>query len=296
MSDLRSFPWPAIPGENGLPVWTGDGFDVGSGRRRILEYHRATGNWSHDLTLLHERQAGSSHPLDVASRRLTLQMIRRHCRGDSPVVLDVGSSSGYLVDEFKRSMPGARLVCSDYLALPLERLVTEHPDVPLLQFDVGRCPLPSECVDVVTAINVLEHIEDDRRAVGQIARILKPGGLAYFEVPTHPALMGPYDEYLLHFRRYRARDLLRMCAAAGFEIVEVKHLGSLLLAPFAVAKLADRLRSLPPEAMGRRVETQIRSTRRNPVVKWCLDLERALGPWIPCPSGIRCAVALRKPA
>lgn len=80
-------------------------------------------------------------------------------------MINIGFPSGYLVKELKSSMPRARMICFDYLAEPLERIQRDHPEIPLLQFDACRCPLPDECVDVVTILKVLEHIPDGRKAI-----------------------------------------------------------------------------------------------------------------------------------
>ncbi len=291
MPDLRSFLWPSLP--SGLtPVWTGTGFAAGSDRVSILEYHASESNWSDSLTALHELEAGSDHPIDVLSRRVAARTLSAHCPAAEPIVLDVGSSSGYLVEEFHRSMPSARLICSDFLAGPLKRLAQSHPDVPLLQFDLTRCPLPSESVDAVTALNVLEHIRDDQAALAQMHRVLRHGGLAYVEVPAHPGLYGPYDRFLMHHRRYRMKDLTAKARSAGFEVLTSTYLGFTIFPAYALVKLANRLN---PAAGDRKlVEAQVRSTRKSGVMKLLMDWEFALGARVRFPTGIRCAVTLRR--
>jgi SAM-dependent methyltransferase len=58
---------------------------------------------------------------------------------------------------------------------------------PFLQFDLRNCPLAADCLDGVTALNVLEHIDDDFKALQEIHRILRRGGLAHIEVPADPS-------------------------------------------------------------------------------------------------------------
>ena len=73
-------------------------------------------------------------------------------------------------------------------------------------------------MDGVTALNVLEHIDDDFTALNEIYRILIPRGIAHIEVPADPACFDLYDEVLMHFRRYRLRDLVAMAQRIGFEV------------------------------------------------------------------------------
>src|SRR5258705_13994837 len=63
--------------------------------------------------------------------------------------LEVGCSSGFLLRDLRRELPGASLIGADYVRGPLDDLHKRMPDIPLLQFDLVQCPLPSDSVDVV---------------------------------------------------------------------------------------------------------------------------------------------------
>jgi len=73
---------------------------------------------------------------------------------------------------------------------------------------------PDSCV----CLNVLEHIDDDRQAVRAMASILIPGGSVILLLPAFPALRGPIDRRLEHFRRYRRRDVLALAQDADLKI------------------------------------------------------------------------------
>ena len=78
--------------------------------------------------------------------------------------------------------------------------------------DIQSIDYPGDFFDLVVAFDVLEHIEDDVRAVIQIHRILKPKGCFIFTVPAFPFLFGSHDRALRHKRRYTKgmlEDLLR---------------------------------------------------------------------------------------
>ena len=61
--------------------------------------------------------------------------------------------------------------------------------------------------DSVVCLNVLEHIADDRAALGAMSEIVVPGGVIVLLVPAFDALYGPIDRNLGHYRRYRRRSL-----------------------------------------------------------------------------------------
>src|SRR6202011_4777481 len=113
-----------------------------------------------------------------ASRRHTLGQLRRWLAAESPVIIDIGCSSGLMLDLLRREFPHASILGADYVRGPLEALARERAGVPLLQFDLTSCPLPDMSFDGIVLLNVLEHIEDDEAALAHVARILKPGGIA----------------------------------------------------------------------------------------------------------------------
>lgn len=290
----RHFPWPPLEGGE-RPTWTGRGFLVGGREIKVLVYNGGESGWSDGLTRLHEDAAGSDHPIDRLSRRWAADALRRHIRADSPVVVEVGSSSGFFLEALQAGWPSATIIGSDFLAAPLVRLAGRLPDIPLVQFDLVRCPLPDACADAVVLLNVLEHIEDDRAAVGHVARILKPGGIAVVEVPAGPHLYDVYDEHLQHHRRYTSRALAALLRDAGLTVTRASHLGSSVYPAFAVVKRRNRRRaSADADAKRRIVEASIQQTRTSLPLRLLLAAEGTLGRVVSYPFGIRCVAVARK--
>lgn len=90
-------------------------------------------------------------------------------------------------------------------------------------------PFPDGSFDAVCLFDVLEHLEDDRAALAEVRRVLKPGGLLFISVPLHPGLWSAHDVACGHFRRYRPDDLETLAVSCGFGIVEKRHFVSLSL-------------------------------------------------------------------
>lgn len=123
-----------------------------------------------------------------------------------------------------------------------ERYVTADLESPLadLHFDVQQIPLEDASVDVVLCNHILEHVADDRRAMRELWRILRPGGwgvvlspvehdhAATFEddTVTDPAertrLFGQYDH-----RRIYGRDYADRLREAGFAVEEIDYAATL---------------------------------------------------------------------
>jgi SAM-dependent methyltransferase len=293
-----SFDWPPLHGLS--PVWTGHGFLVGGEAQAVLDYEAGESGWSEELTRFHEDTAGEgTHPIDVASRRRARAALRRHVRADhrEAVLLEIGCSSGFLLQELMGDWPEGLVIGSDYIPGPLSRLATRLPDLPLLRFDLIKCPLPSSSVDAAVLLNVLEHIEDDEAAVRQVARILKPGGVAVVEVPAGPRLYDAYDKYLRHFRRYELKEVSQLLERAGLTVVTESHLGCVLYPAFVFIKRRNqRWLDAPEQVQRAMVERDIRRSGQGPLLKVTTAIEEWLARWVSFPVGIRCvAVALKQP-
>ncbi|MBV8899321.1 MAG: class I SAM-dependent methyltransferase [Verrucomicrobia bacterium] len=294
-SAASGYPWPPVPRLHGAVSWRGDVFLVGSKLLLpYLAYSETNSAWSDELTGLHEERAGSTHPIEVASRQLAIDSMR--LLGGAPVILDVGCSSGFLLQELRDHMPAAQLVGADYLSGVVKKASARNPGIPFVQFDLRECPLPGNSLDGITALNVLEHIDDDQKALGHIHRILRPGGIAHIEVPAGPSSFDMYDEVLLHHRRYRLPELEKRVRDLGFRVEKATHLGFLLYPLFKLAKLRNRYigRHLDSDRKQALVAQQIGRTAGSRWMRAALALEYKLGKRASFPFGIRCILRLRK--
>lgn len=137
----------------------------------------------------------------------------------------VGNFTGLLLD---RDV----VVALDVEADCVERLRARYPDKPNLHafacdadsaefHDVARFR-PDSCV----CLNVLEHIEDDRAALGRMASVLSPGGVIVLLLPAFPSLYGPIDRNLGHHRRYSRASVRRLAGATGLRIRKLRFMNT----------------------------------------------------------------------
>jgi len=295
-ASLRNYKFPGPDTMAPEFIWDGLQFVNRAGElREILCYSRANSNWSDDLTQFHEQEAGSQHPMDQASRELAIQSINELCFENAPLVLDVGCSSGFFLKELTSRLPHVAVMGADYIEPPLRKLASQKNGIPLIQFDLRRCPLPEASIDGIVCLNVLEHIDGDVAALANIWRLLKPGGIAHVEVPSGPSLYDIYDEILMHHRRYRMGELTAKARQIGFEIVKSTHLGFFVFPAFALKKLWNkRWSNATVETKRSIVAAQIRNTSDGNLMRMLFKFEKALGRRVWFPWGIRCVLVLRK--
>lgn len=79
--------------------------------------------------------------------------------------------------------------------------------------------------DIVAALDVLEHIEDDAAALAQWREWLTDGGSLVLSVPAHPSWFGPGDEWAGHYRRYTRRSLVELLDRAGLCVAHFECYG-----------------------------------------------------------------------
>jgi SAM-dependent methyltransferase len=223
--------------------------------------------------------------------------VARHASEPSPVILDIGCSSGFLLADLRAAFPGALAMGADVVLGPLLNLARSTPDIPLLHFDLTRCPLPDNSLDVAVLLNVLEHIEDDALAVRQLYRILKPGGIAVIEVPAGPELFDIYDELLMHYRRYKLPGLRQIFLDSQFTILRQSHLGFFLYPGFFLVKQFRRKKrsDISEAEIPNLVRQNINRTGKNPFFHALMWLELTMGKVISYPFGIRCLLTVQKP-
>lgn len=132
---------------------------------------------------------------------------------------------------------------------------------------VGSAPLPElpgvpdGSFDLVGAFDVIEHIEDDRAALGGIARVLKPGARFVMTVPAHPWMWSAHDVVNHHHRRYTKEGLIALFERSPLKLERVGYLNSLLFPVAIAARVAGKIRgkedgddSLPPAPLNAALE------------------------------------------
>ena len=290
---MLPFKLPQPEGYADSPQWDGTHFVFSGQCTQVLEYSENYAGWSDDLTALHEEVAGNSHPIDLASRNYALEQVKKAMPSDQAVIMEIGCSSGFLIRDLVKHFPKAVIIGGDVVKEPLFKLAKSLPGVPLLRFDLLKCPLPDKSIDVLVMLNVLEHIEDDVNALQKAYNLLKPGGSMVLEVPAGPHLYDSYDAELQHFRRYSASELHKKLTKAGFTIIRKSHLGFALFPSFVLVKLFNMLFFSSRKKTV--VQHQAAQTSNSRLVRLAMEFESRHLSTYHLPFGIRVlAVAVKK--
>jgi SAM-dependent methyltransferase len=252
-------------------------------------------NWSAELERLHE-ESSRDHFIDVWTRQSMLERLAP--LPPQPHVVDLGCSSGYLLEDLRALHPDATLTGIDLVAAGLRAAHRNVPEARLLQADVCALPLEDESVDAAVSANLLEHVPDDQQALIELRRVLRRAAGAVLVVPAGPSSYDYYDRFLGHERRYARGELASKARRAGLEVMQDIHLGSVLYPAFWAVKRRNihRYDHLEGDALESRVASDIAGTRSSRLGHLaCLLERRLLRLGVHLPFGIRGLTVVRRP-
>lgn len=176
----------------------------------------------------------------VGRRAIILRVLDRHVhRGARALeILDFGCGTGAFLPALER-FGAVSAVDGDEAAVAFchRRGRTEARHVAA----GARLPFADASFDLVTTLDVVEHIQDDITALRELRRVMRPGGALLVTVPAFMLLWGDQDEISHHFRRYTDASLRRSLRSAGFVVEHSSYFNTWLFAPIATLRVVRRM-------------------------------------------------------
>jgi SAM-dependent methyltransferase len=170
-------------------------------------------------------------------RAVIWSLLRRAGLPSSPRILDAGCGTGRNLVEFERlgDVEGVD-VSEDAVAFCRRRGLDGVLRAPLdeLPYDDGRFGL-------ILATDVLEHLDDDRRALAELRRVASIGARLVVTVPAYSWLWSEHDVSMHHRRRYTLRRLQGRVAGTGWRPIVRSYFFSVVLPAVAAVRIARRL-------------------------------------------------------
>src|SRR5215510_9936380 len=158
-----------------------------------------------------------SHWWHIGRRKIIASFVEEICRHVTdrrPRILDVGCGTGANLLMLSRYGDAEGVdISEDALAFCRERGL-DH----VRQGAGEELPYADNTFDLVTALDVVEHMDDDLAGLREMFRVLRPDGRVLLFVPAFMFLWGVQDDVINHRRRYTLPGLLKAVEAAGFSI------------------------------------------------------------------------------
>lgn len=232
----------------------------------------------HTYPILYEVE--QSHWWHVGRRRIIASLVEEICRqvkDRRPRILDVGCGTGanlLMLSEYGDA-EGVD-ISEDALAFCRERGLNKVKHGAAEELPYEDCAF-----DLVTALDVVEHIDDDVASLREMRRVLRPDGRVLLFVPTFMFLWGLQDDVSNHRRRYRLPELHRVLAQAGFEVERSTYANITFFAPILLIRQLMRLTKVKAET-----ENNINVPALNGLFGWLLGSESTILRYMNLPFGV----------
>ena len=230
-----------------------------------------------------------SHWWHIGRRRILAGFVEEICRNVTdrrPRILDVGCGTGAnLIMLSKYGDAEGVDVSEDALAFCRERGLDK------VKLGAGEeLPYDDGTFDLVTALDVVEHMDDDLAGLSEMQRVLRPGGRVLLFVPTFMFLWGLQDEVSNHRRRYRLPQLRRVLEQAGFEVERTTYANITFFAPILLIRQLMRLTGIKTSS-----ENNITVSSLNGFLGRVFGAESTILRYVNLPFGVSGLCVARKP-
>lgn len=135
-------------------------------------------------------------------------------------ILDVGCGTGGMADRLE-----GRTVCGLDLSPTALRLGAGKGKAALVRGDCAHLPFASGCFDAALCLDLLYHewVADETEALGEICRVLEPGGRLVIQLPAFSRYFREHDRLVMGRRRYTSGELKNLLLRSGFTIEKLGY-------------------------------------------------------------------------
>lgn len=173
----------------------------------------------------------------VGKWRMVSFLLRKLKLAENARILDLGCGCGLGLSKFSKI---GRAVGLDYEYEALKFCRRRLTSPFLVQGSAVHLPFKDETFDLIVALDLLEHIEQDTALLKEIHRIGKPKMAVILSVPCYPRLYSEHDLALHHKRRYRKDDLRNKIRDANFRTKRMTFFNMSLFLPIAASRMLKK--------------------------------------------------------
>jgi len=222
-----------------------------------------------------------------SKRAIILETIARYTNlNPSSTILDIGCGSGLMLNALEGLGNTSGMDMSDDAIQFSQEIFRGGIRKGYLPDNV---PFPENQFDLITALDVIEHIDDDVQSLKTIKELLTATGTAIIPVPAYMVLWSHFDEINEHKRRYTLTELKNKLEQAGFRIEKISYYNTFL---FPIAYVVRKLNNF----LGRNGVSDIEmpSDIMNNLLRRVFSSEKSLLRYCNFPFGVSVLAVVKK--
>lgn len=178
----------------------------------------------------------------VGRRKIILTFLKKYLRKKHDLrIIDIGCGAGGIVDLLGRY--------GTVTGVDKDKHIVNYNKKNGRKVTCGnldKLNFSDNSFDLVTLLEVLEHVDDDMNGLKEVNRILKPKGIFFISVPAFPFLWSSHDYASHHKRRYTKSDLLKKLTESGFRVLNITYFDSFLFPVILIYRFWTNMRGKEP--------------------------------------------------
>lgn len=213
-----------------------------------------------------------------------LRIIIPHQKAEKPKILDVGCGTGANLEMLAQFGTSEGVdVSDDALEFCRKKGLKVHKGL------AESLPFEDESFDVVTALDVVEHLDDDVSGLKEMHRVLKTGGKTLIFVPAFMWLWGVQDDISNHRIRYTKKQIVERLEKAGFTVERATYANWTFFAPILAGRTLMKITGIKPES-----ENNVNVSALNGIFGKIFSSERLWLKKFDFPFGVSIVITARK--
>ena len=168
-----------------------------------------------------------------ARREIVTDIIKNINDHNNLSLLDIGCGNGHLLKDSCQYVNKA---------VGIEKFDYSKPKFDnIINIDIFDNTFEDNSFDIITFLDVMEHIEDENKFLQEVKRLIKYNGTIIITVPAYQWLFSNSDIFYGHYRRYNSKTLRKVLEDNGLEIQKLSYMNFFLFPLFALVRIIDKV-------------------------------------------------------
>ena len=223
----------------------------------------------------------------VTRKNIVLDFIDRYLsKGDQKKILDIGCGSGLMLNALQEVGQTYGMDVSDEAISFSKEIFNGRVEKGALP---DQLPYQENFFDLITALDVIEHIDNDVDSIGALRSLLAPGGKCVFTVPAYMFLWSPHDDINQHKRRYTLPELKDKLVQSGFTVEKISYYNTFLFPVVFLIRMLNNLLKRDGAS-----DLDMPGSAMNFILKKIFGTEKYLLRYLNLPFGVSVIAVVRK--